>query len=100
MIVAGDYHQDSFQGRIEDENDIVKDIEREIIMLTESTKESIRKENVESYEKIFIRLAATGGQTLGGTCCMLPPRLCSRGMVMKRMLKMKDSNEGYHCQTY
>jgi hypothetical protein len=65
MIVGGDYHQDSFQERIEDENDIVKDIEREIIMLTKSTKESKRKENVESYEKIFLRLAATGGQALG-----------------------------------
>ena len=56
---------DSFQDRIEDDSDIVKGIEREIVKLTKSTKESIRDENVESYEKIFLRLAATGAQALG-----------------------------------
>ena len=64
-VSVGVDYQDSFQDRIEDESDIVKDIEEEIIKLTKSTKESKRDENVESYEKIFLRLAATGGQALG-----------------------------------
>ena len=33
--------------------------------LTKSTKESIREENVESYEKIFLRLSAVGLTALG-----------------------------------
>ena len=43
----------------------MKDIEGEIIELSKSTQESKRDENVESYEKIFLRLAATGAQALG-----------------------------------
>ena len=54
-----------FHERIEDDSDIVKEIEVEILKLTKSTKESKRDENVEKYEKIFLRLAATGAQALG-----------------------------------
>ena len=51
--------------RIDNENDILRNIETEIISLTRTTKESLRKDNVERYEKIFLRLAATGAQALG-----------------------------------
>lgn len=53
-----------FEERAE-ENDILSEIQNEIIELTKSTKESRRKANVESYEKIFLRLGATGMQALG-----------------------------------
>ena len=43
----------------------MKDIEREIITVSKSTKENKREENFESYEQIFLWLAATGGQALG-----------------------------------
>ena len=56
--------QDVFEERAE-ENDILSEIQNEIIELTKSTKESRRKANVESYEKIFLRLGATGMQALG-----------------------------------
>ena len=48
-----------------EENDILSEIQSEIIELTKSTKESRREANVESYEKIFLRLTATGLQALG-----------------------------------
>ena len=50
--------------RVEDDDELIRDIEEEIIKLVRSTKESRRKENVRSYEKIFLRLAATGAQAL------------------------------------
>ena len=64
-LTKHEYHQYLLEERVEDENDIVREIEKEIIQLTRSTKESKRKENMESYEKIFLRLAATGAQALG-----------------------------------
>ena len=47
------------------EDDIVREIQREIVTITKSTKESKRKANVESYEKIFLRLAAVGFTAVG-----------------------------------
>merc|ERR1712218_139413 len=47
-----------------DDDELIRDIEEEIVKLVRSTKESRRKENVRSYEKIFLRLAATGAQAL------------------------------------
>ena len=47
------------------ENDILSDIQAEIVELTKTTKESRRDANVESYEKIFLRLGAVGMTALG-----------------------------------
>jgi len=48
-----------------DDSDITREIQREIIEITKSTKESRREANVKNYEKIFLRLAATGLQAAG-----------------------------------
>ena len=63
-FVGEKYLEDGLEDRIDDV-DIVTEIEREIVKLIKSTKESRRKYNVELYEKIFLRLAATGAQALG-----------------------------------
>ena len=63
-FVEEKYQEDGLEDRIDD-GDIVTEIEREIVKLIRSTKESRRKYNVELYEKIFLRLAATGAQALG-----------------------------------
>ena len=63
-FVGEKYQEDGLEDRIDD-GDIVTEIEREIVKLIRSTKESRRKYNVELYEKIFLRLAATGAQALG-----------------------------------
>ena len=59
--------QDVFEERAE-ENTILSDIQNEIIELTKSTKESRRKANVESYDKIFLR----GCDNLGDIPCSFP----------------------------
>ena len=63
-LVKGDIGNEILE-RQDTDSAIISEIEREIVKLTRSTKENLREENVESYQKIFLRLAATGSQALG-----------------------------------
>jgi len=63
-LVKGDIDNEILE-RQDTDSAIISEIEREIVKLTRSTKENLREENVESYQKIFLRLAATGSQALG-----------------------------------
>ena len=48
-----------------EEGEVLSDIQTEIVELVRTTKESRRDANVESYEKIFLRLGAVGMTALG-----------------------------------